>query len=299
MKILLLYGKEGEKTASLLDQCLKKNKVKAEARLLGKDWYTEVPLLSKRLEAATHIVVVFSPAAAGSSWFAFTAGFALGKALPLLGFGGNAPAPEPVFSKQLIPIPDEGRFIAYISKEKKLWPLEDACKKAKAALLDQGIPLTVEALGNCISQGKTAEVELFLQAGFIPDTRDKAGVPLLCLAARAGDRRIVNILLKAGAPVNSRALDRGSTALIDSASGKHKGIMADLLAAGADVNMKSKDGQSALIIAVGLNDAPCTEILLKAGAEADEPDSLGASARKYAALFKQPEILELFNVYAR
>jgi ankyrin repeat protein len=74
--------------------------------------------------------------------------------------------------------------------------------------------------------------------------------------------------------------------------------MKDLIAAGADINLKSRDGQSALIIAVGLNDEESVEILLKAGADADEPDSLGASARTYAGLFKDPAILALFKAYA-
>jgi ankyrin repeat protein len=105
-------------------------------------------------------------------------------------------------------------------------------------------------------------------------------------------------LLKAGASVNLQAEDRGTTALIDSTAGKYMDIMDLLLEAGADVNLKSKDGQSALIIAVGLNDEASTERLLKAGANADEPDSLGASARKYALLFNKPAMVELFKTYA-
>jgi ankyrin repeat protein len=40
------------------------------------------------------------------------------------------------------------------------------------------------------------------------------------------------------------------------------------------------------------------ELLLKAGANVDEPDSLGASARKYAALFNRPGVVKLFQTYA-
>jgi ankyrin repeat protein len=122
-------------------------------------------------------------------------------------------------------------------------------------------------------------------------------VPLLCLAVRAGDRDMSGLLLKAGASVNLLAGDRGGSALIDAALGKHAGILMDLLAVGANTNVKSKDGQSALIIAVGLNDEPTVELLLKAGANVDEPDSLGASARKYAALFNKPGIVNLFKTY--
>jgi hypothetical protein len=298
VKVAVLYGKDGEKKASILNGELKKNHIKTQARLLGKDWYTEKPLLSKQLCSASHIMIVFSPAAAGSSWFAFTAGFALGKGLPLLACGANSRAAKPVFSKYTIPLLDEAEFNTYFAEEKIRWPLMAASKEARFALLEQGIPVTIDALENCIHEGKTGAVELFLRAGFSPDTRDSAGVPLLCLAARAGNRSIVSLLLKAGAQINLQALDRESTALIDCTAGKHKDIMADLLEAGADVNLKNKNGQSALIIAIGLNDAVCTEMLLKAGAELDEPDSLGASARKYASLFNHPGILELIDKYA-
>jgi ankyrin repeat protein len=98
--------------------------------------------------------------------------------------------------------------------------------------------------------------------------------------------------------VNARSQDRGGSALIDSALGKYDDIGADLLAAGAEVNAKSKDGQSALIISVGLNDAVFTEMLLHSGANPDDPDALGASARKYASLFNKPAIMELFKKYA-
>ncbi|MDR3145771.1 MAG: ankyrin repeat domain-containing protein, partial [Treponema sp.] len=256
----------------------------------------EKPLLSGQLGSATHILVVFSRFTAGSSWFAYVAGFALGKGIPLLAWGADAGKVEPVFSKYLIPLRDEAVLSAYFSGEKVRQP--PSYKEAKLSLLEQGIPFTVEALEGCISGGKTAAVELFLQAGFSPDTRNSAGVPLLCLAARAGSRSIVTALLKAGAQVNLQALDRGSTALIDSVAQKQRDIMADLLAAGADVNLKNKNGQTAIILAVGYNDAVCTEMLLKAGAKVDEPDSLGASARKYADLFKQPAILKLFDKYA-
>jgi hypothetical protein len=49
---------------------------------------------------------------------------------------------------------------------------------------------------------------------------------------------------------------------------------------------------------VGLSDERLVEMLLKAGANTEEPDALGASARKYAALFNKPKIVELFKKYA-
>jgi hypothetical protein len=296
IRTLLLYDDQGTRTATLLLKRLKKLCLDGDSQIMGVDWAALSPSLGERLAKASHIVAVLSPGAAGSPWFAFTAGFALGKGLPFLGFG--AAEGMPVFSPCISPIPGEEELDAYFTREKAEWPSREAHRQAKFALLDMGVPFSEESFEQCIRERKTAAAALFLEAGFSPDARDNTGVPLICLAARAGDRHITNMLLKAGASVNLQALDRGSTALIDCASGKHRDIMADLLAAGADVNLKSKDGQSALIIAVGLNDEEAAALLLKAGANPDEPDSLGASARKYATLFNKPGMVELFKAYA-
>lgn len=295
---MVLYDAQGKKTAAPLLRQLQKLGIEVDSQAMEAGWHGLAPLSAERLSGITHGVVVFSPAAAESSWFCFIAGYALGKGLPLLGFGAGADSPGQVFSGYLIPFSGKDGLMDYFSRAREEWPLQEAYRRAKASLLDMGIPFSEDSFEQCINERKAAAAALFLEAGFSPDARNKAGVPLLCLAARAGDRNIVEILLKAGASVNLQALDRGSSALIDCASGKHSDIMAELLAAGADVNLKSKDGQSALIIAVGLNDEASVEILLKAGANPDEPDSLGASARRYAALFNKPPIMELFKTYA-
>jgi hypothetical protein len=213
-------------------------------------------------------------------------------------FGVNTGILGAHFVKDGIRIRDGGEFSAYLTRESEEWAKTNGIKQARASLLERGVPVTADSLGRCIAEKDCQAVSLFLQAGFAPDTLDKAGVPLLCLAARAGDRGIAALLLKAGAQVNLKSRDRGGSALIDAALGKHSDILGDLLAAGADTDSKSKDGQSALIISVGLNDEPTVEMLLKAGANADDPDSLGASARKYAALFNKSCMVALFHKYA-
>ncbi|MFP3089941.1 ankyrin repeat domain-containing protein [Treponema sp. TIM-1] len=247
---------------------------------------------------ASHIMAILSESSARSPWFSFVAGFSLGSGRALLGYpavSGELRLPP---SYQVILISNDNDLDAYLAVETEEWAQKEAYRRAKAALLDMGIPFNEESLENCIREQKYQAVSHFIDAGFSPNARDKFGVPLLNLAARAGDLHIVKLLLKAGASVNLQAEDRGTTALIDSTAGKYLAIMELLLEAGAEVNLKSKDGQSALIIAVGLNDEASTELLLKAGANADEPDSLGASARKYALLFNKPAMVELFKTYA-
>jgi ankyrin repeat protein len=47
-----------------------------------------------------------------------------------------------------------------------------------------------------------------------------------------------------------------------------------------------------------MSDERFVEMLLKAGADVDEPDALGVSAKQYAVLFNKPKILGLFKKYA-
>jgi hypothetical protein len=296
VKILFLHDREGEKIALSLCEQAKKHTIDGE--LLCTEGEGEASL-AKTLGAATHVLAVCSQAEASNApWHAFIAGFASGARLPLLLYGEEVPALPPWFAREPVRLRSGSDFSAYLDREVEDWTREHAAQEARAALLERGIPVSVPSLERCIAEKNPEAAKLFLRAGFSPDTLNAAAVPLICLAARAGDREIVALLLKNGASVNLPAGDRGGAAIIDAALGKHADILADLLAAGADANAKSKDGQSALIIAVGLNDEGSVELLLKSGANVDDPDSLGVSARKYAALFNRPGMVKLFQTYA-
>jgi hypothetical protein len=300
VKILFLHdGTDREIAENLLKQ-LEKHSIEGEAVLMEGDGGSSEPPLAASLSGATHVLAIFSKARGldpSSPRFAFAAGFAQGARLPLLLYGEEAPALSPWLAEDPARFKSEADFSAYLDREATEWIRKSSMQQAREALLERGIPCTVASLGHCIAEKDLEAVKLFLRAGFSPDTLDKAGVPLICLAARAGDREITALLLESGASVNSPAGDRGGAALIDAALGKYTDILGDLLEAGADPNAKSKDGQSALIIAVGLNDEPTVELLLKSGANVDDPDSLGVSARKYAALFNRPGMVKLFQTY--
>ena len=159
-----------------------------------------------------------------------------------------------------------------------------------------GISVTNDAFVQCVAEDKTEEVSLFLTAGFSPDTKDKKGVPLICVAARNGKLNTLKLLLKAGAQVNLIAEDRGSSALLDSAIERNKEMVKILIEAKADLNVQSKDGQTALVVVVGAGDDEISEMLIKAGADPDIKDALGVSARKYATIFGNSKMLAMFDI---
>jgi hypothetical protein len=249
--------------------------------------------------APTHLVVL---SAFPLPIFAFLGGFSCGSGLPVAVYGEKAAASVPAeFASSFKVLKDKNSLVRYLKKEWEEAKTREAAREAGTArdmLLQMGVSVTEESLVRCVYEGMVREVSLFFAAGFSPDTRDPAGVTLLNLAARTGNLDMLSTLIEAGARVNLLAEDRGSSALLDAVMIRRSDMARALIEAGADTKLKTKDGQSALIIAVGAGDEACVEMLLKAGADPDEADALGASARKYAGLFHNDALLALFDTYA-
>jgi hypothetical protein len=237
-----------------------------------------------------------------AQWYDFFAGYSYGSHLPFLIFGNDAiPGISAEFASCFSFLKTLDSLQIFLEAENKAFKKQEAAReviKAQDTLLRMGVPVTGEALAQCAADDRVQEVSLFLAAGFSPDTRDKAGVPMINIAARNGSREVLKLLIQSGAEINLTADDRGSSALIDSAIGRYVDLVSDLIESGADVDIQSKDGQTALVMAVGADDEVVTEALLKAGANPDLSDSLGVSARKYANLFHNGSMLALFETYA-
>ena len=97
----------------------------------------------------------------------------------------------------------------------------------------------------------------------------------------ARDQKIVRLLLDAGADVNARTSD-GDTALIRSSS-KNREVIGDLLNAGANVNLQNTIGETALNSAVFNGRSDILHMLLGAGATVDTSDIGGYTALIWAA----------------
>ncbi|MCL2374448.1 MAG: ankyrin repeat domain-containing protein [Treponema sp.] len=314
MKILLIHSDKNEEAIRQLWPILKETQAVMEILLVEPlngtvgdikkqfaDFFTSTDLKGKEKAGAntlSHILVV-SPIA--GRWLDFLAGYSYGAHLPLLVYGKQAIAAMPVeFASFFRALGSEKSLEEYFEAEKEAfenWKGASEIMKARETLLKMGIPVTGESLANRSGEGNVMEVSLFLTAGFSPDTRDKAGIPLLNIAARKENWEIFLLLIESGAQVNLTADDRGTTALLDSVMKKNLNMVNALIKAGAELNIKSKDGQTALILAVGAGDSGVTDALLKAGADPDIPDGMGVSARKYAALFNKKAMVALFDAY--
>ena len=68
-----------------------------------------------------------------------------------------------------------------------------------------------------------------------------------------------------------------------------------MISAGADLDIKSSAGQTALILAVGRKKEDIASLLIKAGASVSVTDTLGMSAEKYARLFNLFSVIKLIE----
>jgi len=291
MRVFIICLEEEKEKASQLVSFLEKTGVPSETHLIKTNDEGH-----KVIDNFTHVAIL---SALGPGWVDFLAGFFCGSHLPILVLGEEAIKNIPkVYAFCFKFFDTEEKLHDYLTCEYETLKKSEVTSHARQALLDRGMPTTNDVLVMCVAEDKTEEVSLFLEAGFSPDTKDKKGVPLLCIAARNRRLNTLKLLLDSGAQVNLAAEDRDSTAILDSAIERNKDMVKTLIEAGADTNIQSKDGQTALIIVVGSGDDDIVEMLVKAGADPDIKDALGVSARKYATLFGKSKMLAAFDAKA-
>jgi hypothetical protein len=306
MKILLIFLEDEAEPANRLISFMRKLKMPVvtlpiktqdEARRNIEIQFSAFFIPSES-EKPTHVIILSTLA---PGWIDFIAGFSCGSHVPILVCGEETVKSIPdAFAFCFKLINTEAELYKFLDVEwefSKKADVDKGAKKARESLLKMGIPVSEESMARCVSEGNIQAIMFFMAAGFSPNTTNKAGVPVMSIAARHGNGELVRVLHFAGAKLDSRADDRGTTALIDSVMGNHFALVKDLVKAGADVNIQSKNGQTALIVAVGAGEENIVETLLEAGSDPDIQDSMGASARKYAALFHKTAIISLFDKY--
>jgi ankyrin len=154
--------------------------------------------------------------------------------------------------------------------------------------------------------GSTPIAERLLRSGADPNATLPSGETTLMTAARSGNAALVKLLLVRGAQVNARERTQGQTALMWAAAERHPQVVRVLVEGGADVHARTevrprrvnsevggfdgktafdieKGGYTPLLFAVQQGVAESVEILLAAGASANELSPEGMSALVVAA----------------
>ena len=185
----------------------------------------------------------------------------------------------------------EDNFPKYIAEEEQ--------KVAHKKLFDMGIPFTPDCFSSYIAKDDEEIVNLFYDAGMSVNVRDAAGTPMLCIAARSGRKNMIEWLVERGAEINAISKDRGYSPVMDAVWKSSLDIVDLLIKLGADLNIVSNDGQTALIVATGASNPRICELLVKNGADPNFKDRMGMSSLEYAKLFKKQILIPIYEEYSK
>ncbi|MCV2368962.1 ankyrin repeat domain-containing protein [Roseateles oligotrophus] len=179
-------------------------------------------------------------------------------------------------------------------------PIDDL---VMAAELDNGYVLSKLLQGGVDPNARDARGRLALSMALREDS-DKAldsllaypkldinavnanGETALMLAAIKGRLDWVQKIVKKGATINTA----GWTALHYAASGPDNGVSAWLLSQGADINARSPNGSTALMMSARYGALDLPSVLLKAGADVNLANDKGLSAADFAATAGRDEL---------
>ncbi|MCX7787596.1 MAG: ankyrin repeat domain-containing protein [Spirochaetes bacterium] len=278
---------------------LKRKGISACAIGLTSRWESQKARLVEKLRSVSHLVVFLEHR---EGWFPFLEGFASARIPRGVAF---LPSQENAFEEQklvdtvsptILPLFTRlDSLIEYLATEQIQIGKEQELTEAKEYIVQSGIGLSEENLALCVQEGKTDLVRRFLTLGYSPDTVNAKGIPLLILAIRNKHRELVLLLMQANADVNKISADRGSSALMEAAVQGDRELVEALIEQGADLNLRSKNGQTALMLAIGEGKTEIARLLIQRGADLSPVDALGMTAKKYAELFKQREVLSLIE----
>lgn len=158
-----------------------------------------------------------------------------------------------------------------------------------------------EKLRLAIVSGDEAMVKAALAERFKVNSKNGFGETLLMIAAEAGKKNIVELLIATKAKLDTRDQFNfhdggGQTALHRAVANRHAEIVQVLLSSGAKVDVADKSARTALELAVENNDLAIAELLLKAGAN---PNGSGRTTTPLssAVVLKFEKVVEMLLKY--
>lgn len=293
MNTIILYPENDRYVLKRIYKIFHSKNLTADALKINSAWtLDQLNILYQTLDMYSHICIILSPDNLHDQWFSGIHGYILGANKgSFFYFTEYDNSVDHLLSKFNFGL-EYNEVELYAENESVRWERVQKREIARNSLIELGFALSEDAMGEAVVAGQWEIVEKYISAGFSSSSRDTRGVPMLCLAIRNSHMDIMQFLIDSGADINAISDDRNNSPLMDAASTGNFDAVKVLVTEGAELEHKSKNGQTALILSVGHGDIDISNYLLSAGADYVEKDSLGMSAKSYASMFKYEDILQ-------
>ncbi|HEX3282044.1 MAG TPA: ankyrin repeat domain-containing protein [Pyrinomonadaceae bacterium] len=150
------------------------------------------------------------------------------------------------------------------------------------------------ALEHAVRNGNRELVQMLLSAGADVNTRNEGGQTVLMMLGEEATVDLVWDLINAGAKVNEKD-NEGNTPLIEAAGFNNIEALKTLLDAGADVAARNQDGESSLMMAAAAGLVNNVRTLVLAGADINQRDSDDKSALSLAIENSHSAVIRLLR----
>lgn len=148
--------------------------------------------------------------------------------------------------------------------------------KSREKLIMMGYDFTEDGFIKAINEGKLDVVKLFIDSGMSPDTTSKIGetsVPAIFFALEKQQDLLAQLLVNSGADLSANT--KGVTILMKAVEKGNAETISLILKKGADVNEPGDDGLTPLMIAIERKNSAAFWLLLKSGADVNKADMFG------------------------
>lgn len=292
MNSIILYPENDRYVLKRIFKSFNSRNIETDASRINRKWtITQLNALYGVLDGYTHIFVILSSENFNDCWFVGLLGYLKGSNKGnFFYFTENNGSLDRMFSNF-----NTGEGYDSVDKfaetESIRWNQIQLKDQARTHLIESGFALTKDAMGESVASGQIDIIQNYINAGFSSSSRNSKGVPMLCIAIRNSHIDVVRHLINSGADINAVSEDRHNTPLMDAAASGFIESIKILVKEGSDLECQSKNGQTALILAVGNGDEEISNYLLSVGADYEVKDALGMSAKGYATLFNKKDIL--------
>ena len=299
MNWIIIAADKFEDEAKELEAFFLEKKYKPSTFFVTDYTVTSIDSFYVELHKTTHCIFVSDGTIPMNPHLFYATGFLNGSVIPVFVTGLERTDSEKDMVPNFFFFDNLKDLISNIEKNLPKYIEEEEQKKAHKKLFDMGIPFTPDCFSSYIAKDDEEICTLFYEAGMSVNVRDAAGTPMLCIAARSGRKAMIEWLVERGAEINAISKDRGYSPVMDAVWKSSLDIVDLLIKLGADLNIVSNDGQTALIVATGASNPRICELLVKNGANPNFKDRMGMSSLEYAKLFKKQILIPIYEEYSK